>query len=87
MKLSDFIEELNIAIRQDGHDIYCNADTANMIKRHLKEQKKGEWIIDGHHIECNQCGASMCDTDREGDSIPRNFCPNCGVGMRGKQDE
>lgn len=35
MTLSDFIEELEIAIKQDGHDIYCTADTAEMIKRHL----------------------------------------------------
>ena len=30
MTLSDFIEELNIAIQQDGHDIYCNAITAKI---------------------------------------------------------
>ena len=31
MTLSDFIEELNIAIQQDGHDIYCNAITAKIV--------------------------------------------------------
>lgn len=46
------------------------------------ERKNGHWIIDGHHIKCNQCGESMCNTDREGDAIPRNFCPNCGAEMR-----
>ena len=39
------------------------------------------WIIDGHHIQCSHCEEYMCDTDREGDPIPRNFCPNCGVRM------
>lgn len=36
MTLADFIEELNIAIKQDGHDIYCNAESAEMIKEYLK---------------------------------------------------
>ena len=40
--------------------------------------KLGHWIKDGHHITCDQCGQSMCDKDREGDTIPQNFCPNCG---------
>ena len=54
----------------------------------IEERKKGKWVIDGHHIKCNQCGESMCNTDREGDAIPRNFCPNCGSDMReGDQDD
>ena len=43
---------------------------------------KGKWIIDGHHIKCNRCENTMCSRDREGDLIPRNFCPNCGAEMR-----
>ena len=53
----------------------------------IEPERKGKWIIDGHHIRCNQCGESMCNTDREGDAIPRNFCPNCGSDMRGDQDD
>lgn len=45
------------------------------------ERNTGKWIIDGHHIRCDQCGMAMCDTDREGDRIPRGFCPSCGVRM------
>ena len=48
----------------------------------LMEQKQGKWEIDGHHIKCSECGVVMCDTDREGDKIPRNFCPNCGAVMK-----
>ena len=48
------------------------------------EPKRGKWIRDGHHIRCNQCGIYMCDTDREGDKIPNNFCPNCGMKMEEK---
>lgn len=48
------------------------------------ESKRGKWIRDGHHIRCDQCGVYMCDTDREGDKIPNNFCPNCGMKMEVK---
>ncbi len=47
------------------------------------ERNTGKWIQDGHHIQCNQCGISICDKDREGDVLPKKFCPNCGADMRG----
>lgn len=48
---------------------------------------QGEWIKDWYHIRCNQCGIHFCIEDREGDTFPPNFCPNCGVYMRGIDDE
>ena len=48
------------------------------------ERLKGEWIIDGHHRRCNYCNEYTCIEDREGNSIPDNFCPNCGADMRSK---
>ena len=48
----------------------------------LPQPKRGKWIRDGHHIRCDQCGMYICDTDREGDRIPTEFCPNCGADMR-----
>ena len=45
------------------------------------QPQTAHWVIDGHHIQCSQCGETMCNTDREGDPIPRNFCPNCGARM------
>ena len=51
------------------------------------KRKTGKWIIDGHHIVCSECETGMCNTDREGDSFPTNFCPNCGADMRGERDE
>ena len=47
----------------------------------LSHPKRGKWIRDGHHIRCDQCGMYMCDTDREGDRIPKEFCPSCGAKM------
>ena len=46
------------------------------------DRPQGEWIIDGHHIRCNRCNEYICNTDREGNKIPDNFCSNCGAKMR-----
>lgn len=51
-----------------------------------EDRPKGKWIIDGHHIRCNMCNEYICNTDREGDKIPDNFCPNCGADMRGEEE-
>lgn len=51
-----------------------------------EERPQGEWIIDGHHIRCTKCNEYICNTDREGDKIPDNFCPNCGADMRGEEE-
>ena len=48
-----------------------------------EERPKGEWIIDGHHRRCTHCNEYTCTEDREGNSIPDNFCPNCGEKMKG----
>lgn len=47
-----------------------------------EERPQGEWIIDGHHIRCNRCNEYICNTDREGNKIPDNFCSNCGADMK-----
>ncbi len=53
---------------------------------HCPLRPQGEWIIDGHHIRCNRCNEYICSTDREGNKIPDNFCPNCGADMRGDKE-
>lgn len=46
------------------------------------KRPQGEWIIDGHHIRCNKCNEYICTEDREGNSIPNNFCLFCGAEMQ-----
>lgn len=66
-------------------DLTCHIESPSSVIKKLSsvepERKKGKCEIDGHRIRCNQCGVYMCDTDREGDSIPTNFCPECGADM------
>lgn len=47
----------------------------------VKPVVKGNYEQDGHHIRCTVCGGYWCQTDREGDEYPQNFCPNCGADM------
>ncbi len=56
-------------------------EAVDMAVEALKERPIGKWFIDGHHIVCDQCGIYFCNSDREGDTLPRNFCPNCGARM------
>ena len=46
------------------------------------KRRKGQWIIDGHHRRCPECGEYFCIKDAEGNEIPSSFCPNCGADMR-----
>lgn len=63
------------------------AEWLEELKARREQDKKGEWIIDGHHIRCNRCNEYICDTDREGNKIPDNFCSNCGADMRGSEEK
>lgn len=60
--------------------------------------KHGEWIVKDesywrpHHsgdIQVNKVGlyCSECDKRLAKAQKYRNFCPNCGIDMRGKHDE
>lgn len=40
MVLNEFVEELDVAIKQDGHDIYCDAETAEMLKSLINDVEK-----------------------------------------------
>ena len=76
------VKELPCGWCYEGGDEFKQA--INLAINALEESKQGEWIMDGHHIRCNKCNEYICNTDREGNKIPDNFCPNCGVDMRRK---
>lgn len=60
-----------------------------IIMSEVPEREKGEWIDPGYdsiftyvesYAKCDQCG-KVVNYGRE-----MNFCPNCGVDMRGEQE-
>ena len=44
----------------------------------LLEERETIFLKDGHHVRCTHCDEYWCDSDREGNQLPMNFCPNCG---------
>lgn len=47
----------------------------------LKEQET-IFLKDGHHVRCTNCGEYWCDSDREGNPFPMDFCPHCGKAAK-----
>lgn len=88
MRLSDIYNVIDNAPTVEPEEVYMTAKDYNLYLEGYKQGKKdfasqtGKWIIDGHHIRCNRCNEYICNTDREGNKIPDNFCPNCGARMR-----
>lgn len=54
---------------------------ADMILSLLKEQET-IFLKDGHHVRCTNCGEYWCDSDREGNPFPMDFCPHCGKAAK-----
>lgn len=64
------------------HDVNSAYDRGFITAMKEYSRPQGKWIIDGHHRRCNCCNEYTCTEDREGNSIPDNFCPNCGASMQ-----
>lgn len=80
----DYVGAERLAARQRGYaEGYHNG--MEIGKTLNPKIKQGEWIIDGHHRRCNYCNEYTCTEDREGNSIPDNFCSYCGADMRGNK--
>jgi len=56
---------------------------------------QGEWIGDEDYAsylgsyeayKCNKCGYGLHWRDYINSDVPKNFCPNCGADMRGKEE-
>lgn len=80
----DWREFLRDCSFKDTKEIYTNGSELIPVFRveqlieHLEGKQKTTFEKDGHHIRCTSCGEYWCDTDREGDAFPKNFCPACG---------
>ena len=48
----------------------------------LPKEQETIFLRDGHHIRCMHCGEYWCDSDREGNPFPMNFCPHCGKAAK-----
>ena len=81
------LEELKELInRLPSFEHYRGADMCDF----YIDTKHGEWQITDaypHNVYCSECHERFAQTHWtvwEDGSLPRNFCPNCGADMRGK---
>lgn len=54
------------------------------------ERKKGKWIadaLDNGIYHCSECGTDAPVEPTGGTEYKSNYCPNCGLDMRGETDE
>lgn len=82
LALIDNAPTVDVISNEEGYEMYGKGYLQGY-ERGKSERTQGKWIIDGHHIRCNRCNEYICNTDREGNKIPDNFCSNCGADMRG----
>ncbi len=84
IKKSDAIEAV-YQLRHKPNDEEWNRWLESLNSIPSADRPQGEWIEqedDYHHYwECSECGIGVGLDDI------RNFCPNCGARMKGKDNE
>lgn len=76
-----FHTNLPTDIKEEIEDIIQNAPPVEPERGH------GEWVLGGYddmYYVCNKCGHKQSEYYSKPTA---NFCPNCGVDMREKQNE
>ena len=95
MTNKEAIERLNLMQERccNGYD----AEAIYLAIKALEERPQGEWLaredmdyldknkVVHNHFECNKCGFIHDFID--GHTSQYNFCPNCGAGMSGTENE
>ncbi len=62
-------------------------DAPNDKRKEAEPVRHGRWYIDAEgDVRCAVC-KTKCLRDDIGINILSNYCPNCGVDMRGKENE
>lgn len=84
VKVTPDLEELERTVRKIK-------DTSVMLLPPVEpERKKGKWIVDAlaNNIwHCSECGTDAPVEPTGGTEYKSNYCPYCGLDMRGETDE
>lgn len=82
----------------DDMDLVSLDDVAEILINHIEAKRKsepqrmrGKWINEGiygegHSMCCIRCSNPLCNFHYIGYLHDYNFCPMCGVDMRGEED-
>ena len=76
--------ETNDDIRHGYHN--CQVIMYNMPTADVRENVKGEWIVDGQNVYCSHCKKES-GYNWYGASAFSKFCPKCRAEMRGGDAE
>lgn len=89
-------ESFENGYKQGVNDI----SVSRIVQNVLEPSRKGHWIVERKVIDksrkpttyhfdthCSECGFKYAYTTDKEDSIPTNYCPNCGACMAERENE